>query len=504
MKSRYPLSNFLLEVYEPSFACWCEPTWTSLPQFPRFRALQSTGSLTQPFAKTPQPAVNTEASTSASELTEEEVERASQCTFVTESHSKKGTKGFTFNVPWDDLPIATLLTLKRREDKNEIAEPSEIENLKTAIAIKCKAAYKAHRESTGASQKTPGMSVYREVGRQVHERFKTCMRIEANKIVLESGKDRFTNSFKIAMENTHRDAPKAKKNMSVTIARGTVGVLAQKYNPPVNENERDEFLKAKETLKKMHNKSRSQWKMTEITALMHKTFSLQREDIVRAVENIKNLQNEINEEEEEEEKIDEGILYLKTDHPVLISGTELEKLKSEWPFLFHLEWQARHFQLLTGELVDLPLREFCDDQLDGNITFLVSQQDIVSNPAIKLTWEKYGSNEKVKFMIFIMMLANYLAEDHSSFIRCVEKTTLPYEIMYEENMTSGPCIIALDNNKYLAQRFYACIDKVVIFEAESSEEAFLALIMALFMFDCDYPALPHTMEYMERFENHDC
>ncbi len=98
------------------------------------------------------------------------------------------------------------------------------------------------------------------------------------------------------------------------------------------------------------------------------------------------------------------------------------KLKTEWPFLFKLTWQANHFLKLTGFVVDLPLHDYVNSHLDNLILFMSSTntEAAIKNIAIGHLWEKHGKDRDIKLLVAIMMIANFFNEDYRLFIKTAE------------------------------------------------------------------------------------
>lgn len=62
-----------------------------------------------------------------------------------------------------------------------------------------------------------------------------------------------------------------------------------------------------------------------------------------------------------------------------------------------------------------------------------------------------------------------------------------------------PIFLFTDHKLFGASKYYVCADRVPIVETQNAVEAFLCMVQACFVFDLDYPKLPLTMEFLERF-----
>ena len=74
---------------------------------------------------------------------------------------------FSFQVPWSSLPVLTMGKLTQANERKEMADPDDLEEVKLAICKKLVSAYLAFRERNKGSPKHPGRKVYADITNQV-------------------------------------------------------------------------------------------------------------------------------------------------------------------------------------------------------------------------------------------------------------------------------------------------------------------------------------------------
>jgi len=101
---------------------------------------------------------------------------------------------------------------------------------------------------------------------------------------------------------------------------------------------------------------------------------------------------------------------------------QIGKLKKDWPFLFELKWQTPHFLRLCGKNLEIPMQDYCDNQLRLLCQYLANSatESGVKNVAELWEWEDSERNPRVHLLLAIKMIANYFNEKTISFIKTAE------------------------------------------------------------------------------------
>ncbi|KAK3914252.1 Baculoviral IAP repeat-containing protein 1f [Frankliniella fusca] len=398
---------------------------------------------------------------------------------------------YSFRVPWNALPKELIKKLEKAKLSDKKAHYSDIAELKLAIAKKLQADYSAFKSSHPRAQKHPGRAVYRSVANEVGRKFGVAIQDSVNGRLVSSSFKTFERRLEICVENKYRDKNYKRK---VVKGKGTVGVLQEEHHPTLTEASREEQVILKENMKGIFQMDPTEWDWLDTNENIKSTYALQRDDIYNAKQGV--ITNDANEEQEQEGNEDED--NPEENHKVM------ERLKSEWPFLFQLEGLQIHHKRLTGRDLEAAYESFVEEHLSTMLTFMVTKtgENNEDNMALKMYVETIeGVDSGKKFLMLIEMLCTIFKEEISKFILPVEKTSQPDLFEYScLEQIPYPCIVALDSNKYMALKYCVCADKVSLTVTSCPADAILALFYICFNFDLEYPPqLPLLFEFIERF-----
>ncbi|XP_034252576.1 uncharacterized protein LOC117652051 [Thrips palmi] len=302
--------------------------------------------------------------------------------------------------------------------------------------------------------------------------------------MIDNGYNTFLHTFAHMMEHKGRSVPNVERvHPNAAIATGAVVVQEQMFNPHLDEEEISDQKDMKDRLSEIfHTCRETEWPTLEIDKLMHQSYGLQRQDIVQGTRII---------EEEETEDAD-----LPENNQQCI-----QRLRDEWPFLFQTKWQSAHYLQLTAAPIDLAIAQYAEEHLTLIMDYLLTNNTdtAIKCLILKKQWEAANSNPKTRFMLAVTMIATYFQEDIKSFFLKAERTTPPTEVHRLEGISGAPTVVALNQNIFLATKFFVCIDQQLVLEAYTSEDAIKSVIQAAFIFSTHYPnSLKHTFEFLER------
>ncbi|XP_034252579.1 uncharacterized protein LOC117652054 [Thrips palmi] len=173
-------------------------------------------------------------------------------------------------------------------------------------------------------------------------------------VELDDGYETFLECFSTSMENRGRGSTSVERVVpQARLARGQVVVEQEMYSPPVEEEEEQTAYKTR-LLEIYRTVRASNWPTLEIDEKMHKSYALQRQDILNYA-----TVNEIDDEDEESEDNPQGV-------------RQIAVIRRHWPFLFETKWQARHFQQLIGTTIDTAIQDFTTNYSEMLMDYLTS------------------------------------------------------------------------------------------------------------------------------------
>ncbi|KAJ1525384.1 hypothetical protein ONE63_010199 [Megalurothrips usitatus] len=404
---------------------------------------------------------------------------------------------FKFNVPWNSLPKDTLNSLDNSEQTDRRAQQGDIDRLKLAIVKFLVSSYNSYKELQVGSKKHPGQKVYQSITDQVFEKYPNSLADVINGKRVGDGKAGFKRALLVCTENQMRQKNGQKSAPKAAGGTGTVGVLPEQYLPHINRPEREQQEQLKEELLKFYEEADPDalsW--ATIKNKMTASYELQRDDIATAKVAIEEAEQAAAEAAKNTNK--ENVNPSSDlDDP---SPKALSELKKSWPYLFYPSGLAWHHNRLTGRDLQIHLNEFMDHHLDNFLHFLTScSRSSKANLMLGLKLDKKVGNWTApnKLLKMVFMLAKHFGEDIDILIHSTEKTTLASEIDTEG--LANICIVAHDNNPFVADNYLVCADEVILVKAWSVPEAITALVQLAFVLDINYPAMPLTFEFIERF-----
>ncbi|XP_034246493.1 uncharacterized protein LOC117648221 [Thrips palmi] len=138
---------------------------------------------------------------------------------------------------------------------------------------------------------------------------------------------------------------------------------------------------------------------------MHQSYALQRQDIVNGVQRI-------NETEEDDPQ----------------GEVQMAETQKQWPFLFYKRWQDKHFQLLTGNTIDLAVADYKENFLELLIDYMTScgSDSSMTNVVLRRQWQRNGCNVEVQFLIAMTIISNYFHETGNLFVAAEVNDTVAH------------------------------------------------------------------------------
>ncbi|XP_076585369.1 uncharacterized protein LOC143333240 [Chaetodon auriga] len=186
------------------------------------------------------------------------------------------------------------------------------------------------------------------------------------------------------------------------------------------------------------------------------------------------------------------------------SGTALQTLRLEWPFLFHEIGISAHYQELTG----LPLTETFlrsvekkgKQLLDFMATICAKKTRRVFETLTKLKFQRgqlEGSSDEVKDMVHLLL--SYFNEDEKAMFHYTEETTLADEIQMD-GLPASPCVIVCGTSCYTAKRCMLSIDgKIVNDDIPNFIAAINMMFGSYYCLNIHYPVqLRSSLEFLQR------
>ncbi|XP_062399830.1 uncharacterized protein LOC134089403 [Sardina pilchardus] len=186
------------------------------------------------------------------------------------------------------------------------------------------------------------------------------------------------------------------------------------------------------------------------------------------------------------------------------TGTDLQSLTEEWPFLFEEIGMTVHFLELTG----LQLKETFLNSVEKKgkrllnfmTTACADKSKRVFETATKLKFQRgplEGSSDDIKDMVFLLL--SYFNEKEGNLFYYIEETCLANEVLVE-NLPVTPCIIVCGTSCYAARLFMLSIDgKIVNDQISNFITAICLMFGSYFCLNIHYPVdLGSTLELLQR------
>ncbi|XP_073710971.1 uncharacterized protein [Misgurnus anguillicaudatus] len=186
------------------------------------------------------------------------------------------------------------------------------------------------------------------------------------------------------------------------------------------------------------------------------------------------------------------------------TGTDLQHLIEEWPFLFEEIGMTVHFLELTG----LPLKDTFLNSVEKKgkrllnfmTTVCADKTKRVLETAIKLKFLRgplEGSSGDIKDMVLLIL--SYFNEKEEHLFHYVEETCLANEVQVE-GLPVTPCIIVCGTCCYGARQFMLSIDgKIVNDQISNFTTAICLMFGSYYCLNIHYPVdLGSTLEFLQR------
>lgn len=239
-------------------------------------------------------------------------------------------------------------------------------------------------------------------------KFPQCFVDTVNGKVVGGGKGSFVKRLKTCIENKMRNKDQKSGKQRAVRAKGTVGVLAQEYEPLVLNSTEQQGIR--EHLQNMHRLNPNTWDINEIKKNMTETYELQREDIVKIKEKVSSQEDLIQSEPDEV-------------NPV----KALSEIKELWPFLFEKPVLSDHHKRLTGRELYSNAKEFMLSKVDFFLMFFTSSSTAnIKNLALRLKADPYFEISPVapkKLLCTVLMTANHFKEN-------IDYLLIPVEVIF--------------------------------------------------------------------------
>ncbi|RXN34461.1 Interferon-induced 44 [Labeo rohita] len=186
------------------------------------------------------------------------------------------------------------------------------------------------------------------------------------------------------------------------------------------------------------------------------------------------------------------------------SGTDLQSLMEEWPFLFKEIGMAVHFHELTGVSLKETFLGNVEKKGKRVLDFMKivcadkSKQVLQAVTKLKiLRGQLEGCSEDVKDLVLLIL--SYFNEKEEKLFCYVEETCMGKEVQVE-NLPVTPCIIVRGTSCYAAKQFMLSVDqKIVNDHIPTFISAVCMMFASYYCFNIHYPVdLGSTLEFIQR------
>ncbi|XP_051991585.1 uncharacterized protein LOC127650297 [Xyrauchen texanus] len=186
------------------------------------------------------------------------------------------------------------------------------------------------------------------------------------------------------------------------------------------------------------------------------------------------------------------------------SGTDLQSLMEEWPFLFKEIGMMVHFHDLTGVSLKETFLSNVEKKGKRVLDFMrgvsADKSKLVLQAVTKLKvlrGKLEGCSEDVKDLVLLIL--SYFHENEENLFYYVEETCTAKEVQVE-SLPATPCVIVCGTSCYAAKQFMLSVDqKIVNDQIPNFISAVCMMFASYYCLNIHYPVgLGSTLEFLQR------